>query len=197
MTRWTFALSCLLAGSAVAADTAADQGQARASNPMAAWKQPKLTQESKDKQEIAALFQKMEQAGKEGDLGAAVALIDFPVLMATDDSRGEAHAQAWSREQWAAAMKPFYAKPMSMQVKHEPTISVLSDSLATVVDHATFTMGGKNITTRSSSLLVRKGGEWKIKSMVEGGWGDAMSAAMAKGASESATGTGAGEPQKQ
>lgn len=195
MTRWTLALSCLvLATQAVAAE----QNQASTADPMAAWKPPRLAHEEKDAQEVVGVFQRMEQAGKKGDLEAATALVDFPVLMATDDSKGEVHAEAWSREQWTAAMKPFYEKPMNMQVKHKPTIWILTDSLATVVDQATFTMGGKTVKTRSSTLLVKKGGEWKIKSMVEGGWGDSMNAGIAKGASESTTGTGsAGQPQKQ
>jgi hypothetical protein len=194
MTRWTLALSCLLLATGAGA---AEQNGASAKNPTEGWKPPKLTQEKKDKQEIHALFQRMEQAGKKGDLEAATALVDFPVLMVTDDSKGEAHSVAWSREQWTEAMKPFYAKPMNMAVKHNPTISVLSDSLATVVDKGSFKMGGKTVKTRSSSLLVKRGGEWKIKSMAEGGWGDSMNAAMAKGASQSATGTGAAEPQKE
>jgi uncharacterized protein (TIGR02246 family) len=186
-------LSCLLLAVQAAA---ADQGQASASNPMGGWKPPQLAHEKQDKQEINALFQRLEQAGKKGDLEGATSLIDFPVLMATDDSKGEAHAEAWSREQWSAAMKPFYAKPMHTQVKHRTTISVLSDSLATVVDRATFEMGGKSITTHSASLVVRKGGEWRIKSMVAGGWGDAMSAAMAKSARKPAAETGAGQQQQ-
>jgi hypothetical protein len=189
MRRWTLALPCLLlATGAAAADTGAD-------NPMPGWKPPRLTQESRDKQEITALFTKMDQAGKKGDVEAAAALVDFPVLMVTDDSKGEAHDVSWSREQWTEVMKRLYAKPMNVTVHHRSTVSVLSDSLATVVDHATFEMGGRSVTARSSSLLVKKGGEWKIKSMSEGGWGDSMSAAMAKGASPSSAQTGAGQAQ--
>jgi hypothetical protein len=138
----------------------------------------------------------MEQAGRRGDLAAATALVDFPVLMVTDDSKGEAHAVAWSREQWTAAMQPFYEKPMDMPVTHSPTISILTDSLATVVDRVTFTMGGKTVTSRNSTLLVRKGGQWKVKAMVEGGWGDAMAAATA-GSPPSSTGSGAGEAEPE
>jgi hypothetical protein len=34
------------------------------------------------------------------------------------------------------------------------------------------TMGKKTTSGRNSTLLVRKGGQWKIKAMIEGGWGD-------------------------
>ena len=149
--------SVVLAGSALAAEP--NPPAASSADPMAAWRPPKVAHEAKDRQEILALFAKMEQAGRKADLDAAAALVDFPVLMVTDDSRGEAYGEPWSREQWMEAMRPFYEKPMDMRVQHRPTISVLTDSLATVVDHATFTLGGRTVTTRTSSLLVRKGGD--------------------------------------
>lgn len=33
-------------------------------------------------------------------------------------------------------------------------------------------MGTKKVSGTSGLVLVRKGGEWKVKSMIEGGWGD-------------------------
>jgi hypothetical protein len=30
------------------------------------------------------------------------------------------------------------------------------------------------MTSRNSTLLVRRGGEWRVKAMMEGGWGDMM-----------------------
>lgn len=185
--------SVVLAGSALAAEP--KQPAASTADPMAAWRPPRVVNEARDRQEILALFQKMEQAGKQADLDAAAALVDFPVLMVTDDSKGEAYGEPWTREQWIQAMRPFYEKPMDMQIQHKPTISVLTDSLATVVDRATFTMGGKTITTRSSTLLVRKGGQWKIKALVEGGWGDAMNAMQTAGTPSSSSGAGAAEAE--
>ncbi len=142
-------------------------------NPMAGWVPPKVKSEAKDKQEIQALFRAMETASRNGDLDAAAALVDFPVTMITDDSRGEAKGEVWSREQWTQVMKPFYDKPMKdVKVTHKPTIFLLSDSLGSVNDVATFSHGGKPVTTRSSMLVVRRDGTWRVKTMAEGGWGD-------------------------
>jgi hypothetical protein len=145
-------------------------------DPMAGWKPPKVMKEQADKKEIMAFFRKMEDAGKKGDLEAAAALIDFPVLMATDDSKGEAQTGSWTKEKWTQVMAPFYKPMPEMKVTHKPTIFLITDSLASVDDVSTMTMGKKNITTRSNMLLVRVGGDWRVKSMVEGGWGDAMKA---------------------
>jgi Domain of unknown function (DUF4440) len=152
---------------ALAAEQKPGQG-----DPMASWRPPKVRAEQKDKKEILAVFGKMEAAEKRADLEAASALVDFPVLMVTDDSKGEAQAGAWTKEQWTEVMKPFYAKPMDARMTHKPSVFVVTDSLATATDAWTMTMGGKTTSGRSSTVLVRKGGAWKIKAMMEGGWGD-------------------------
>jgi uncharacterized protein (TIGR02246 family) len=158
----------------------------QAEDPMAGWKPPKVKNEAKDKQEITALFRAMEAAGKKGDVDAAAALVDFPVLMVTDDSKGQAMGDTWTREQWVEVMKPMYEKPMGdMKVTHKPNIFLLTDSLASVDDVATMTTGGKAVTMRNSMLLVRKDGSWRIKAMAEGGWGDMMASR------EQGTGAGA------
>jgi len=170
-------------------------------DPMAGWVPPKVKNEAKDKQEITAVFKAMDAAGRTGDLDAAVALVDFPVMMMTDDSKGEAMGEPWTQEQWVKVMKPFYDKPMKdTKVTHKPTIFVISDSLASVDDVCTMKMGGKTITTRNSTFLVRRDGKWRVKAMAEGGWGDMMAEApqgTATGATPSpaeGTGTGTASP---
>jgi len=186
----TFAAALL-----VSATTAlAAEQQPAEENPMAAWKPPKLAHESDDKKQITALFKAMEDAGKKGDLEAAAALIDFPVLMITDDSKGEATGEAWTREQWSQVMAPFYKKPMGGTVTHKPTIFVVTDSLASAGDEWSHTMGKNKMSGRSATLFVRKDGKWLVKAMVEGGWGDAMKqpAPGAAGEGGAAPGTPAG-----
>lgn len=156
-----------LVAPALAAEEKPGQG-----DPMAGWQPPKVRAEQKDKKEILAVFRKMDAAGKKADLEAAVALVDFPVLMVTDDSKGESQAAAWTREQWTEVMKPFYAKPMDARMTHSQSIFMVTDSLAAATDSWTMTMGGKTTSGRNATLLVRKGGEWRIKAMMEGGWGD-------------------------
>lgn len=156
----------------------AQSGAGAGGDPMGNWRPPKVKSEKQDRAEIAKLFKTMEAAGKKGDVEAAANLIDFPVLMLTDDSKGEAHGGAWTREQWVKEMAPFYKPMPDMKVKEKPTVFLMTDSLATVTNVATITMGKeKPFTTRNSMLLARVGGEWKVKAMVEGGWGDAMAGA--------------------
>lgn len=153
---------------------AADEKTA-AADPMAGWTPKKVTKEAQDRKEITALIRAMDEAGRKGDLAAAAALVDFPVLMVTDDSKGQGAAVEWSREQWTRVMEPFYKQPMTGKVTHKPIIFLASDSLATLNDTVTLTMGKKVMTSRNTTLLVRKDGKWLVKTMMEGGWGDMMS----------------------
>jgi uncharacterized protein (TIGR02246 family) len=201
MKRLLLAMLLVPASLALAAEGLAPEEKkaAPSDDPMAGWVPPKVTNETKDKQEILALMRSMEAAGKKGDLDAAAALVDFPVTMITDDSKGDATGEAWSREQWIEVMKPFYDKPMKdTKVTHKPTIFLLSDSLASVDDICTMTTGGKTLRTRNSTLLIRRDGKWLVKAMAEGGWGDMMAAQSqgtasgAQGPASEGTGSGTG-----
>jgi hypothetical protein len=66
----------------------------------------------------------------------------------------------------------FEQMPADIQVTHKPTITVLSDSLATYTDDFTITTGGKKYSGRNAGLLVKRDGQWKWKTMYEAGWGD-------------------------
>jgi ketosteroid isomerase-like protein len=168
----------------------------RPENPMARIVPPRVTREAQDKKEITALWKSMEDAQKKGDVNAAADLVDYPVLMITDDSKGEAMGETWTREKWIKVMEPFYANPSpDMKATHKTNIFLLSDSLASVGDVCTLTMGGKTMTLRNASMVVRKNGKWLIKAMAEGGWGDMMASGPATAGQlgagqQGATGTG-------
>ncbi|MBK9516335.1 MAG: nuclear transport factor 2 family protein [Anaeromyxobacter sp.] len=170
LTRLTLALAVSL--SLASAGFAEDQ-PAAAADPMAGWAPPVLKQEKKDRKEIEALLKKMETCSTKGALDDAAALIDFPVLMVTDDAKGEGTGEPWSREQWVQMMKPFYEKPMppGSMVPGKRTIVLLTDSLALVGAGWTMAAGPKKVSGTSGMVLLRKGGEWRVKAMVEGGWG--------------------------
>jgi hypothetical protein len=68
---------------------------------------------------------------------------------------------------------------MEGTVRHKPVVFLASDSLATLNDTVTMTMGKKSMTSRNTTILVRKDGKWLVKAMMEGGWGDMMAASPA------------------
>jgi hypothetical protein len=179
----------LAASFTLASQGLAEDKAAGGADPMAGWTPPVVKNEKKDRQEIEAHLKKMEAASTKGDIDAAAALIDFPILMVTDNSRGEGGGEAWTREQWLQVMRPYYAKPMppGTTTHGKRTIVLISDSLALVGAGWTMKMGPKKASGTSGLLLVRKAGEWKAKAMVEGGWGDMPMPATAPGEATPAT----------
>ncbi len=151
------ALALSLLTFAAPAFAAGEKASGEGSDPMAGWSPRKVREDAKDRREIQAVFKAMENAGKKGDLEAAAALVDFPVLMATDNAKGDGMGETWKHEGHA-----------------QDNIFLLSDSLASADDQCTTTMGGKTIPSRSHTLLVRKDGKWLVKTMAESGWGDTM-----------------------
>jgi hypothetical protein len=132
----------------------------------------KPTNEAQTRKEIQAFFREEEALMKKKDLNASLARIDFPVFMATDDSKGIPEAQTWDRQKYSEMMRPMYEQmPADLQLTHKPSITVLSDSLASIVDDFTMTTGGEKRTGRKLALLVKRDGQWRWKAMVEPGWG--------------------------
>ncbi len=173
-----------LTGSAWAQDKA--QGQAQGQQPAATapaqggamdWTKMgpgarKPTNEKKTRQEVMDFFKQQEELGKKGDMEGAMAAVDFPIFMITDDMQGKPESKPYSREEYIAMMKPFYENmPKDMKVTHKPTITVLSDSLVSVTDDFTMTIGKQKVTGRNAAILVKTGGQWKWKSMIEAGYG--------------------------
>ncbi len=132
----------------------------------------KPTDEKKTKKEVGEFYKKMEAADAKGDMDSLVAMHDFPLFMATDDLNGVLDAKSYSKDEYVAMMKPMFENmPKDTKMTHKPAFTVLSDSLVVVVDDFTMTMGKTRISGKNSGLLVKVGGEWKWKSMVEAGWG--------------------------
>ena len=129
--------------------------------------------EAKLRKEVEAFFKEEDAIMKRGDFDAALARIDFPIFMATDNRKGIPEAETYDRQTYTEMMRPMFQQtPKDMKVTHKPNITVLSDSLATFTDDFTVTTGGKKMSGRNAGLLVKRDGEWKWKAFYEAGWGD-------------------------
>lgn len=132
----------------------------------------KPSDEREAKREIEQIYKAEDQAMKDHDFDAKLSHLDFPIFMATDDSRGMAEGKMVTKEEYTSMMKPHFDAMKDAKKTHNPTITVLSDNLATVVDSFTITSGKQKVTGKSTALLVKTNGQWKIKSLIEAGWGD-------------------------
>ncbi|MBZ4422947.1 hypothetical protein [Myxococcus sp. RHSTA-1-4] len=146
----------------------------------------KPTNESKTRKEVEAFIKEEDAIMKRRDFQASLERVDFPIFMATDNSKGIPSAESYERQKYSEMMKPFFDQmPADMQVNHKLDITVLSDSMVSYTDTYTATMEGKKRNGRSAGLLVKREGQWKWKAFFEPGWGDEQPAGVG----------GAGQPQ--
>jgi hypothetical protein len=126
-----------------------------------------------DKKGVDQLYKAMEEAWKKKDVEALAANVDFPVIMLSDDSKGETKFFTATREQWIGLMRPMVNMPHDkMKMSHKHQVHFLSDTLAAAIEENGLTMGKTKGKWKAVSLLTLKDGKWKFKEMAEAGWGD-------------------------
>jgi len=134
-----------------------------------------------DKKGVDAAFKAMDAAWKNGDADAAAETIDFPIIMLSDNSKGEVKHFTATREQWVAMMKPFMANmPKDMKMSHRHTAHFLSDTLAVAITEDRMTRGKIKGKWKGMAVLTKVNDAWKFKQMAEAGWGDMPPAPGAK-----------------
>jgi uncharacterized protein (TIGR02246 family) len=171
-----------VASGARAQDKAAAPPGAPDMSKMGPWSKP-VTKEKEDKKGVDELYKAMEAAWMKGDVDALVELVDFPVIMLSDDSAGNVQHFPASREQWTNMMKGFATTmPKNIKMTHKHTAHFLSDDLAVVIEETSIASGPMKGKWKGFSVVTNKDGKWKVKEMAEAGWGDMKppSAASAK-----------------
>jgi hypothetical protein len=174
MKRVIIGLACLLCTPVLAADKAAAPEKSASAVDMSKFGPAtrKPTNESQTKKEINAFWKEEETLMTKGDWDGLFARLDYPVYMLTDDASGTIETGTYTKEQYVAMMKPMMENmPKDMKMTHKPTITVLSDNMAVVVDEMTMTLGKTRNTTKNTAMLVKKNGSWLWKTMAEAGWG--------------------------
>jgi hypothetical protein len=130
----------------------------------------KVTKE--DKKGVDELYKSVEEAMKKQDVNAYADLVDFPVIMLSDDSKGQVQHFVMAREPFIEMMKGFMTQPPPKDMKHKHTAHFLSDDLAVAIEEMSGTMGKVKGKWKAMSVLTLKDGKWKFKEMAEAGWGD-------------------------
>jgi hypothetical protein len=159
---------------------------------MGPWSRPVTKQ---DKKGIDDLYKAFEDAMMKGDVNAAADLVDFPVIMMSDDSKGAVKSFNASREQWVGIFTPFATnrpKDMKMTGKHTPTF--LSDTLAVAIEQNSMTAGKMKGKWNAMAVLTQIDGKWKFKQMAEAGWGDMPAPTAAASAAAPAPGMAKAAP---
>ena len=184
MTRFCLAV---LVGSAVTGASLSAGAQAPAGMPAAAPSGPDMTKmgpmsrkvSKEDKKGVSDAYKAWDEAWKKGDINALAEMVDFPIVMMSDNSKGEEKHFDANREQWLGMMQGFANMPKDMKVTAKHVTTFLSDSLAISINNLSMTMGKVKGSWHGFDVLTLKDGKWKFKQIAEAGWGDmAPTAAM-------------------
>jgi hypothetical protein len=131
--------------------------------------------EKKEKKELDAFVKSWQETAKKADADALAKMVDFPVMMMTDNAKGEFSTMEMTHDQWVATMKPGLEKmrdAKDTKMTHKVTCDVLSDDLASCDSETAVQMGKTKGNYYGESTLIRVNGVWKMKMMMEAGWGD-------------------------
>jgi len=130
----------------------------------------KVTKE--DKKGIADVYKAWDEGWKKGDGNALAELVDFPLLMMSDDSKGEEKHVEATREQFVGMVMGIGAMSKDAKITGKHTPIFLSDSLAVAPGNFNMTMGKVKGSWHGFDVLTLKDGKWKFKQIAEAGWGD-------------------------
>jgi len=136
--------------------------------------------EKSEKEQLDRFFEGWGNAWKAHDLDTVAGMIDFPVLMMTDDSHGDYSQSEMEEGPWIAMMKPLLAmrpeqgaetvRQEKRSAAHRVTCFLLSDDLASCDGEASGDSAGSPL--RVEFVVSRTPDGWKVKAMTQAGWGD-------------------------
>jgi ketosteroid isomerase-like protein len=200
-------LSCLislgLASAALADDKAAAPAAPAGAPDMSKFgpmvHQPK--NEKQDKKELDDFYKAWVDAAKKGDVAALADMMTFPAMMMSNGSKGFGMMEM-TKEQWVGMMTPMMehmkTMPKDAKIAMKSTCSMMDDDLASC--EGTHSMSAPSAKMKGqfnqSNIMVRVDGKWKMKSMLESGWGDApMAPGEAQANAAPPAGSGAAKTQ--
>lgn len=153
-----------------------DDSKSRGQSDQMGWKARQVTRE--DKRGIDAYYRAADESLKSNNWDAIASQIDFPVLMVTDDARGEGNGSMWNREQWLRTMKQASAgTPQNAKISARRKPFFITNDLVIVEIENRMQVGNQKMNYRSADLLIRRNGQWRTKASIEGGWGESMPSA--------------------
>lgn len=129
-----------------------------------------------DTKSLMDWFAKYQSHVLKNELDEMAAMAAFPLAVVTDGSDGNYVSQDWDVATFKQAMD------LTSQGVDLATITIennrnpifLGENLAVVITDAITTIAGESKQSRYADIMVKQGGVWKYKSMIQSGWGDML-----------------------
>jgi hypothetical protein len=154
---------------------AAAAAAAPAATPIDMTKEGPLTRlppKKADTKNVDALYKAFAAAHKAGDVNAAAALVDFPMIWQTDDATGAHKVEMLDKDTWIKEMTSWFTTlPKETKLSMKRKIAWHSADFATVTEDNVMVMGKTKGKWASSATIIKKDGKWLFKAMSEAGWG--------------------------
>lgn len=125
-----------------------------------------------DRRGLTRLAKEVEHAWEDRHLDDATAHMKFPVLMVTDDGKGQTLAEPWTRERYLRVMGDLInALPSDAKLSTtKRRFQFVTNALATVHEEKQLVSGKKKTRWRTTWVCVLEGDAWRIASIIEGGF---------------------------
>lgn len=120
---------------------------------------------------VRAWFERYDALAAAHDYEAMADQAVFPLNEVTDDGKGNAKAEQFSREAFVAQMAQVMGGGGDVTMETTRTPHFLSADLVFVITDGTMTYEGQSQPIRYGDLLLKVNGDWRFQTMVQGGWG--------------------------
>lgn len=137
---------------------------------------PTFIPSEQDLKELSEWFAKYESHVLKNELDNMADMAVFPLVVITDDPKGNCVSQAWDTTTFKQAMD-LNAQGVDLstvKIENERNPIFLSQNLAVVITDTVTTIAGKPEQSRYADIMVKADGQWKYKSMIQSNWGDML-----------------------
>lgn len=121
---------------------------------------------------LEALYKRRDDAHKLRNWEMLRDTIDFPVWMVSDTSEHEAVTWLGDESKLLEVQGNIMRAVPRTPVEHQRRFIFLTSGLALNLESNWVMVGAERLEFKAAHVLVKRGGQWKVKSVVEGGWGN-------------------------
>jgi hypothetical protein len=127
-----------------------------------------------DREGLDAFFRAREEAIVEGKWDVLRDQEDYPVFVVTETSTGESVADVWDAQRNGEVLGQAAPYAPRAELLHEDREYhfVSNDMVISTVTNRYVLPDGNQVSWKGANVLVKRGGKWKNKLILEGGIGD-------------------------
>jgi len=125
------------------------------------------------RQELFKWFSRYDELTKNFKFEAMADQGVFPMYVITDNSSGDGVTRTWSREDFIQSMTSAMENtPADIEYNTIRKPLMINGNVAVVFTEWRPNKDSDEGVLKYADILLKKGGEWRFQTMIQGGWGD-------------------------